>query len=104
MSTTDQQGHSDQEMVAPQDETSLFQKAIDIYPNPVKDELSIEFAGYSEEEGGTIVLVSPSGSVISVKSKSMSTEIIQMQNMAPGYYILKVSIEDEVREWVVLKD
>ena len=74
-----------------------------IYPNPVKDQLTIQLPAYDASSKGEFALFGMSG-VVMLKGKIIS-EITQidMSGFTTGTYVLHIVISGERTAWKVLK-
>ena len=80
------------------EEPITFETAIDLYPNPVNNELTILFT-LKEDTPCTLNLYNTLGQLVFTKSifkeKGESKELIQLKNLSDGSYHLKVILKNQ---------
>jgi len=80
------------------EEPITFETAIDLYPNPVNNELTILFT-LKEDTPCTLNLYNTLGQLVFTKSifkeKGESKELIQLKNLSNGSYHLKVILKNQ---------
>ena len=80
------------------EEPMTLETAIDLYPNPVNDELTILFT-LKEDTPCTLNLYNTLGQLVFAKSifkeKGESKELIQLKNLSDGFYHLKVILKNQ---------
>ena len=83
------------------DEISASENPFVCYPNPAKDILNINFA--DDNECQSIAIYSLDGRLL--KSKNDNFETINIANLTPGLYLIKVRMSDgkEFTEKIVVK-
>jgi len=68
--------------------------ALNIYPNPFKDETTVDFGREIKE--ATITIVDVYGKLIEIYNvTNQQTQIIKRNNKASGVYFLEIEIEQE---------
>jgi len=80
--------------------TAVEKKSLVAYPNPVKDQIHIDFS--SQEVIQHIEVISITGQ--SVLSKSISNASIDLSSLAKGAYILKVDTDKNTYRKTILKE
>ena len=85
-------------------EEQLAEKQIKIYPNPVKNELSITISGYDASLRGEFILFSISGSLLYQGRITGETTQVNMGNYPPGVYLLHLILKGEKSVWKVIKE
>lgn len=64
-----------------------------VYPNPAKDYLIFDSEEYSKGNNMTILVYNPAGVLVINQDLLPGTKnIIDVQNLIPGYYIVKIDV------------
>ena len=74
---------------------------IQVNPNPVIDEISIELIYYNKEE--ELKIYSIMGELIEEHKISKPKQIINLNHLSPGVYLLKVSIDEQAAYKKIIK-
>ncbi len=69
------------------------QSRLSVYPNPVKDNITIEFE--SENSFGSLTVTDFSGKVFLQKSISNKNEVISLKSLSPGFYTVQIFTDNE---------
>ncbi len=77
---------------------------VDIYPNPVKGELYLEVNGTDDFEKVFFEVIDVNGRVVANNRLKSSTADINFSNMEKGIYFLRLFINDEYKEYKVVKN
>ena len=64
---------------------------IDLYPNPVRDELKIVIPDYKSEASQQVMLIDQSGRTVATQRLSGKETIIRVDGLAPGNYFVLIS-------------
>ncbi|MBK6967346.1 MAG: T9SS type A sorting domain-containing protein [Bacteroidales bacterium] len=84
-----------------EESTSAFERCIDIYPNPAGDILYIR---NEQDDTGTVVISNLNGQLqISTIIKNQLTEI-DLANLSPGIYFVKVIGERHLKSYKLIKE
>jgi hypothetical protein len=71
-------------------ETEISVRPYSYYPNPAKDQLHLQYS--SNVQPKTIELYDLQGRLVRKQAKDL--ESVDMQSLAPGQYLMKVTLED----------
>ena len=75
-------------------ETSLPEKvmpsAVNIYPNPAVQEVTISTGANNSWIGGTVTLINASGTIVKAITITTANQKIDMANFSPGLYIIQL--------------
>lgn len=84
-------------------EEHIADKQLKIYPNPVKEQLTIEITGHDSTEKAEYILLNMSGAVL--KRDRISSEIttVDMNRFVTGTYVLNIIINGERTVWKIIK-
>ena len=84
-------------------EEHIADKQLKIYPNPVKEQLTIEIPGHDSTEKAEYILLNMSGAVL--KRDRISSEIttVDMNRFVTGTYVLNIIINGERTVWKIIK-
>jgi hypothetical protein len=85
-------------------EDDLGNKKVLIYPNPTHGQLQIELQGFDKEIKTNLFLYNLSGTLLTSKSITNSSEIIDLSTNPVGMYILKIVWGDKTSEWKIIKE
>lgn len=81
--------------------------SIKAYPNPFKDQLTIEIEAINPEEQNEVrgmQLYSISGQLIEEFSLSQNRKIIQTNHLKPGKYFIRVFRKEETQTFMLIKN
>jgi hypothetical protein len=78
--------------IGEEENTSEIQE-VQIFPNPTKGILHIN---YPNEVPARIIIMDMSGKVVLEKQKTQSNQVLNLQNLAQGVYVVEVFLMDEV--------
>jgi hypothetical protein len=86
-------------------EDQLGAQKILIYPNPVKENLTIEFRGKVPASHVTVYLYTQTGRLLKsfVAGDNVSSSV-NLSGYPAGIYILRLSVQDKVSEWKIAKE
>lgn len=76
---------------------------IKLYPNPVNEQLIVEVENAGPEAVGTLQLYEISGKLLYTKANLSAKNQLNFSGRASGNYIMKITIDGEQKEWVVIK-
>ncbi|NJK93543.1 MAG: T9SS type A sorting domain-containing protein [Bacteroidales bacterium] len=86
-------------------EDQLGEQKILIYPNPVKEDIKIEFQGKIPEISATVFLYNQTGKLMKSQVVGQNTSLnINLSGYPAGIYILRLSMQDKVSEWKIIKE
>ena len=85
-------------------ETMLGEQKITAFPNPTKDEITINISNFTIGNKGSILVSDMQGRVIYKKENINSTNIINLSSAATGKYVMKLILNGKSNEWVVVKE
>ncbi|MDR1791986.1 MAG: leucine-rich repeat protein [Bacteroidales bacterium] len=78
------------------------ENTIDIYPNPAKERATVDFGQYVN---GTLLLYDINGKILFSKEIASETEILNLQNLSAGQYIVRVLSGNKiVGKKIILKE
>ncbi len=81
----------------------LANKAIRLYPNPVKSTLTITLSGYDKNIKGEFFLFDIQGKTISYNTLKSESFEIDMSGYSTGNYIMRLVINNETTTWKIIK-
>lgn len=81
----------------------LAEGKIKIFPNPTKGALMIKLENIANLEGINLQLFNLNGTLLQSKQVNSSNSDFNMQDYAPGTYILRVSRQEEKLEYKIIK-
>lgn len=81
----------------------LYKGKIKIFPNPTEGALMIKFENITNFEGITLQLYDVKGTLLHSWQVSSGISYFNMQDYAPGTYILRVSRQEEKLEYKIIK-
>ena len=82
---------------------SLGEGQIKVFPNPTKGELKIRLENISNIEGTVIYLYNTSGRMLESKKLNNSYSAFDMSPYSPGIYILRITKNNESKEYKIVK-
>jgi hypothetical protein len=77
---------------------------IQLYPNPVKDELIVTINGLESSQQVELYLYDFAGKIVSMKSTSAIKTSLEFTNRPSGTYVLKIIIGKESTEWKIIRE
>jgi beta-glucanase (GH16 family) len=84
------------------DDTTIDEKKIRIFPNPVNDQLEIQFANFSEKYQGTIYDLT--GKRVHTFHKNAHENSIDVSFLKSGFYILNIQSDSFSKNFKILKN
>jgi len=78
--------------------------AISLFPNPTKGHVTINIANMPDNANGEIILSDMTGRLLLKQSTFRVTTQLDLSSHPTGLYVLKISIDDKVSEWKVIKE
>lgn len=75
---------------------------VSLYPNPTNDKFFVELKGDTSEKAEA-TLTHISGAVLEKRILADSRELFDLSGLAPGLYLLKLTVDDETHVWKVIK-
>ena len=82
----------------------LAQQQLRIYPNPVKEELTIALDAYSTEHQGEFSLYGPNGALLVRRGIAGTVTKVNMASYAKGVYVLHIRLDGKNTSWKVIKE
>lgn len=83
--------------------TAYFDKAeVSLFPNPTNDKFFIEFKGNASKKAEA-TLTHITGVVLEKRVLTSSLESFNLSGLAPGVYLLKLTVDNETQVWKVIK-
>ena len=102
------QTHAAKSMVQQKDTAFLYehlaQQQLRIYPNPVKEELTIALDAYSTEHQGEFSLYGPNGALLVRRGIAGTVTKVNMASYAKGVYVLHIRLDGKNTSWKVIKE
>lgn len=80
------------------------ESSLTIFPNPTSDQVFVQFSEFPATSTGYYQLSSSSGEIISTGNEIQQRMKFDLSRYAAGYYLLKIQLNGEMREWVIVKD
>ena len=84
------------------DDTTIDEKKIRIFPNPVNNQLEIQFANFSEKYQGTIYDLT--GKKVHTFNKNAHENSIDVSFLKSGFYILNIQSDSFSKNFKILKN
>jgi beta-glucanase (GH16 family) len=84
------------------DDNTIDKKKINIFPNPVNDQLEIQFANFSEKYQGTIYDLT--GKKVHTFNKNANENSIDVSFLKSGFYILNIQSDSFSKNFKILKN
>jgi beta-glucanase (GH16 family) len=84
------------------DDNTIDEKKINIFPNPVNDQLEIQFANFSEKYQGTIYDLT--GKKVHTFNKNANENSIDVSFLKSGFYILNIQSDSFSKNFKILKN
>jgi hypothetical protein len=81
----------------------IAQTEIKIYPNPTTEKITLEISNMETLQTGMFKLYSLSGQLLQEQPVYAAATEISLAGFAKGTYILKVSINDRIEDWKIIK-
>lgn len=75
---------------------------VNLYPNPTNDRFFVEFKGDTNEKSEA-TLTHISGAVLEKRILTDTRELFDLSGLAPGIYILNLTVDNETHAWKVIK-
>ena len=83
--------------------TDFFEvMVVSLYPNPTNDMFFVETKGDTSEKAEAM-LTHISGAVLEKRILTCSQELFDLSGLAPGIYLLKLTVGNETHVWKVIK-
>ena len=102
------QTHAAKRMVQHKDTAFLYehfaQQQLRIYPNPVKEDLTIALDTYSAEMHGEFSLYGPNGALLVRRGITGTVTKVNMASYAKGVYVLHIRLDGKNTSWKVIKE
>lgn len=79
-------------------------KRMKIYPNPTKGQLKVEILGLNDDNQCSLAVYTMNGvQVFKTITKSEIT-LIDLTNVANGYYLMKATVNGKATSWKIIKE
>ena len=75
---------------------------VNLYPNPTNDKFFVEFKGDTNERLEA-TLTHISGAILEKRILTDNRELFDLSGLAPGIYILNLTVDNETHAWKVIK-
>jgi len=75
-----------------------------VYPNPVRDEITVKIPGLSESENAVIIIYGQGGNLLYRNDKAGSICVISFSGYMAGIYYMTIKIGEDYTEWKVVKE
>jgi len=85
-------------------EENLGEQKIFIFPNPTRGELKVEISGYEKSTQTALYLYSLSGTLLLNKTSTNSFMTLDLSTYPIGTYILKIILDNNLKEWKIVKE
>ena len=93
--------------ISPESQQSTDQVSapgISVFPNPVQDQVSVHIPDLTAEDDGQLLVFGINGDYHFRTTKLQETTTIDLSGKAPGQYILRLVLNAESKEWIIIKD
>lgn len=84
-------------------EEQIADRQLKIYPNPVKEQLTIQLPGYESSAAGEFALFSIGGSMLYKGVINSEITRVDMNRFTTGTYVLHIIIAGERTVWKIIK-
>ena len=88
---------------APFFEEQVAGRQLKIYPNPVKEQLTIQIPGYESSARGEFALFGIGGSMLHRGTIDSEITSVNMSRFATGTYVLHIIVAGERTVWKIIK-
>ncbi len=85
-------------------EAMLGEQKITVFPNPTKGELRIDITNFAVGSKGLVFVTDMQERVIYKNENINSSNILNLSLVTKGNYILKISLNNISKEWVIIKE
>ena len=82
----------------------IAEKAVKIYPNPTQGLLSVEISNFNPDSQVEFYLADMSGQTILTRKAASGYQSFDLSRQAPGFYLLRISINGESAVWKIIKE
>lgn len=82
---------------------TIGERAISVYPNPTKGQLSVEISGGSSEDAIQLTVYDGQGKILITKKAEQGRTPLEMTTYPAGWYILRVTGGDKSKEFKIVK-
>ena len=82
----------------------ISQVEIKIYPNPTTENVTLEITNMEQLLAGKFTLYSLTGQLLQEHTVHSATTTVSLANLPKGAYILKVSVNNRVEDWKIIKN
>ncbi|HNW75053.1 MAG TPA: T9SS type A sorting domain-containing protein [Bacteroidales bacterium] len=85
-------------------EVEINNLKISLYPNPTKGSIKLFMDPFPYQTKIEIILTNITGKQIIKKNLHYNNEAIELGNLPPGIYILRLNMESRHTEWKIIKE
>jgi hypothetical protein len=97
--TDEEDKHSEEQIL----ETTLNGAAIKIFPNPVTETLTVTIDNVGSDAIAEIALYDMGGQLLKRVDHSSSSSQFRIGNYSAGTYVIKINVNNERKEWLIVK-
>lgn len=76
---------------------------IHIYPNPTEGDLTISISNVDNSNQVSIMLYEVNGTLVKQAKLENGQAIMNIQNKAPGIYMMQISVDEKSTTWKIIK-
>jgi hypothetical protein len=100
-----EQLRSSTEETSPSETTSGLtpEQEVKLYPNPTKGILTVEIPRLSETSPAKIQIIDISGRTVKHRKTASRQNTFDFSNQANGIYLMKITLNDEISTWKIIK-
>lgn len=75
-----------------------------IYPNPFKNQITIQIENMSGNIEGKILVYDPNGKLVLSENKLENSNILDLSSLPPGNYFVTIHLGTENKKWTIVKE
>lgn len=76
---------------------------VTVYPNPTTDYLNIKITNFNKDISSRLILMDLTGRIIFKQNKLTEFNNIDLRDYPNGMYLLRIFIDDNSKEWKIIK-
>ncbi len=80
------------------------EQSIAVYPNPVKEDVTVEIAGYEETLDGSITLIDQGGRLIINQPQISTRNTINLSRYSKGVYFMIIKIGTKQTKYTIIRN
>ena len=80
------------------------EQSIAVYPNPVKEDVTVEIAGYEETLDGLITLIDQGGRLIINQPQISTRNTINLSRYSKGVYFMIIKIGTKQTKYTIIRN